>query len=56
MSFRVMGRVVVVVNSAQIARDLLKKRSAIYSSKQESVMINLYVQSVWYTAQVFNLP
>ncbi|EKM55873.1 uncharacterized protein PHACADRAFT_209385 [Phanerochaete carnosa HHB-10118-sp] len=37
--FEVLGTHIVVINSAEVAKDLLEKRSSIYSDKQRSVMI-----------------
>ena len=33
MSFQILGQVIIVLNTAEVAKDLLEKRSAIYSDR-----------------------
>ena len=41
MLFRLIGRSIVIINDARTATDLLEKRSAIYSSRPQSILLTL---------------
>ena len=43
MSFHLFGQVVVVLNTAKAAKDLLDKRSAIYSDRPPTPIYEMYV-------------
>jgi len=43
ISFRIFGQVVVVLNSAKIAKDLFEKRAAIYSDRSPMAMLDMWV-------------
>lgn len=42
----------VVLGSQEVARDLLDKRSSIYSDRPSSLMIKLYVDTVAYRLEL----
>ena len=51
ISFRIFGQVVVVLNSAKIAKDLFEKRAAIYSDRSPMPMYDMWVlDSVMWTS------
>ena len=43
ISFRIFGQVVVVLNSAKVAKDLFDKRAAIYSDRSPMAMYDMCV-------------
>ena len=43
MSFQIFGQVIVVLNTAEAAKDLLEKRSAIYSDRPWLPILEKYV-------------
>ncbi|KAI0062677.1 cytochrome P450 [Artomyces pyxidatus] len=50
MSLRVFGQVIVILNSAKSARDLLDKRAAIYSGRPVLTFFDLSKWNEWYIA------
>ena len=47
MSLTAFGQVLIIVDDTDIAVELLEKRSAIYSSRPQSHMAELYVSRQW---------
>ena len=47
MSLTAFGQVLIIVDDTDIAVELLEKRSAIYSSRPQSHMAELYVGRLW---------
>ncbi len=54
MSFQMFGQVIVVLNTAEAAKDLLEKRSAIYSDRPwlpilEKYVLECFTHRIWLT-------
>lgn len=45
MSLRIMGKTIVVINSASIAKDLLEKRARKWSDRPVVPLLDLYAMS-----------
>jgi hypothetical protein len=56
LSFQIFGQVIVVLNTADAAKDLLEKRAAIYSDRSPIPIHEMYVLEFNILCAIFGLP